>query len=170
MDSLTYAEVGATRDRPLPSGYHHLTYRTSLGRGGFASTAEDILSFRMHRELGVRIRSSAPRAAPGVDVACGLGLGPVRLWAPCRVIWVTETENEAGFGYGTLPGHPERGEESFVLSRDDGGQLWFTVTAFSRPAVWYARAAGPVVPVFQAGYARMLGRTLRRLRRRAGVA
>jgi uncharacterized protein (UPF0548 family) len=68
-----------------------------------------------------------------------------------------------GFGYGTLPGHPFRGEEGFVASRAPDGSVWFTVTSFSRPARWYGRAAGPILPVFQRQYARRLGRALTRL-------
>ncbi|MFJ1827742.1 DUF1990 family protein, partial [Streptomyces sp. NPDC088178] len=34
---------------------------------------------------------------------------------------------------------------------------------FSRPAAWYSRLAGPVVPVMQRWYARRLGTTLRRI-------
>jgi len=73
--------------------------------------------------------------------------------------------DEIGFGYGTLPGHPARGEESFVVHRDAAGEVWFTVTSFSRPARWFMAALGPVAPVLQGTYARLLGRTLRRLTR-----
>ncbi|MGW3659343.1 YndJ family transporter [Streptomyces sp. NPDC005151] len=37
------------------------------------------------------------------------------------------------------------------------------VLAFSRPARWYSRVAGPLVPVFQRWYARRLGTTLGRI-------
>ncbi|NEE35777.1 DUF1990 domain-containing protein, partial [Streptomyces sp. SID7982] len=66
-------------------------------------------------------------------------------------------------GYGTLAGHPERGEECFTVDLADDGTVWFTVLAFSRPASWYTRLAGPLVPVVQHWYARRLGRTLRRI-------
>jgi uncharacterized protein (UPF0548 family) len=163
VDDLTYAEVGATRAGPLPPGYRHLRYRTRLGRDDLADAGTAVLTFAMQRAAGVRIRSSAPMAALGVSVTSGLGIGPLRLWAPCRVVWVEQSEDRAGFAYGTLPGHPERGEESFLVSRDGAGDVWLAVTAFSLPASWYTRAAGPVVPVFQAGYARLCGRALRRV-------
>jgi uncharacterized protein (UPF0548 family) len=84
------------------------------------------------------------------------------------VTWSVDDERQAGFGYGTLPGHPERGEEAFLVERDDGGEVWFTVRAFSRPARWFTRAAGPAVVAFQHAYARRLGATLRRLCRQGG--
>lgn len=45
----------------------------------------------------------------------------------------------------------------------DDGTVWFTVLAFSRPAAWYTRLAGPLVPHVQLWYARRLGRALRRI-------
>jgi uncharacterized protein (UPF0548 family) len=155
---FTYAEVGATRHEPLPPGYHHLRYRTRVG-DDFAAAADAVLTYRMHRASGARIESSGERAAPGVRV--GVSLGPMR--APCEVIWAVDEPDRAGFGYGTLPGHPESGEESFLVERDSQGQVWFSVTAFSRPRAWYAKLAGPLVPIFQNLYARRLGATLRRL-------
>ena len=162
--TFTYAEVGATEyDEPLPVGYRHLRERTCLGDVPLAAAADAILGWRMHRAAGTRIEASAPRAAPGVDVTVGLGVGPLRINGPCRVIWTVDEADRAGFGYGTLPGHPERGEESFVAERGADGRVWFTVTAFSRPARWYTRAGGPVVVLLQHAYARRLGRALRRL-------
>ncbi len=70
--------------------------------------------------------------------------------------------DRAGFGYGTLPGHPEVGEEAFLVTRAGDG-VWFEVTAFSRPARWYIHAAGPAARAVQHAYAWWLGRTLRRL-------
>src|SRR3712207_7231330 len=59
-----------------------------------------------------------------------------------RVVYTVEEPDRAGFAYGTLPGHPERGEELFLLDRAPDGQLRLTISAFSRPATWLARAGG----------------------------
>jgi uncharacterized protein (UPF0548 family) len=161
--TFTYPEVGATRAGPLPAGYNHLRERTRLGTVSLAAAGEAILGWRMHRATGTRITASAPRAATGVDVTVGLGVGPMRINGPCRVVWTVEDGDRVGFGYGTLPGHPERGEESFVAERAADGEVWFTVTAFSRPALWYTRAGGPAVVLVQRAYARRLGRVLKKL-------
>lgn len=100
-----------------------------------------------------------------MSVVIGLGVGPLRLRAPCRIVWTREEERYAGWAYGTLPGHPESGEESFVVHLDDEGDVWLTVTAFSRPATAAARLAGPFGRVFQRSYARRCGAVLRRLSR-----
>jgi uncharacterized protein (UPF0548 family) len=156
--------VGATRGATLPAGYRHLRYRRYLGgRDAFEVGAEALLTWRMHRAAGVRIEASAERAAPGVIVRSGLGVGALRLVAPCEVVWSAEEPDRAGFGYGTLPGHPESGEESFVVTRDGNGRVWFTITAFSRPARWFTRAAGPGTALFQHLYARRCAATLRNI-------
>ena len=99
----------------------------------------------MHRATGVGIDHRADAAAPGVDVTVSLGL----LKAPCRVVWTLEEPRRAGWAYGTLPGHPECGEESFVVDRTGDGTVWLTITAFSRPAQVVragGRAGDPGVP------------------------
>ncbi|MEU5976275.1 DUF1990 domain-containing protein [Streptomyces sp. NPDC047315] len=163
--TLTYPQTGATRLGPLPDGYHHLHHTTRIGRGraAYERAADAVMTWRMHRRSGVRLRTPAPRAAPGARVAVSVGLGPVRLTAPCEIVWTVQDRRRTGFGYGTLTGHPECGEESFVVDIRDDGSVWFTVLAFSRPARWYTRLAGPLVPPFQRAYARRLGRTVRRL-------
>lgn len=166
MEGLSYPEVGATRTGELPVGYRHLRYRTPVGAGVFDRAAEAVLTWRMHRATGARITTDAPRAAPGVRLTVGLGLGPIRLSAPCQVVWTVREADRAGFGYGTRDGHPARGEESFVVERDADGQVWFTVTAFSVPARWSMRLAGPVGPLLQRAYAWRCGAALRRLTRR----
>lgn len=136
---FSYPEVGATREQALPDGYHHVTHRIRLDIP-FALAAETVLSWEMHRRCGLRPKASAPRAAEGVEVVCRFG----PLSVPCRVVWAVEGPKRAGFAYGTLPGHPECGEESFVVEVADDGSVWFEVRAFSRPGRWFTRLAGPL--------------------------
>ncbi|XVQ13347.1 DUF1990 family protein [Spirillospora sp. CA-255316] len=165
MRDFTYAEVGATRDADIPPGYRWLRVRVELGSGPevMRNAADALMEFWMHRALPARVRASAPRAEAGVAVELSLGAGPLRLSAPCRVVWAEDGECRAGWAYGTLPGHPASGEEAFVVHMDDAGDVWFTVTAFSRPASRVMRLAGPLAPVFQRAYARRCAAVLRRL-------
>ncbi|WP_431677750.1 DUF1990 family protein [Kitasatospora sp. KL5] len=164
--SFTYPEVGATAGTgPLPAGYHHLHHRTTVGRGpeDFAVAGQAVTTWLMHRAAGVRITADAPNATAGTRVTCTIGAGPVRVTAPCEVVWAVDEPRRAGFAYGTLAGHPECGEESFVVELAADGTVRFTVTAFSRPGTLLTRLAGPLVPLFQRLYARHCGRTLRRI-------
>ncbi|MFJ6986358.1 MULTISPECIES: DUF1990 domain-containing protein [unclassified Streptomyces] len=160
---FTYEDVGATREPGFcPPGFHRMQVRTRLGEGEavFRRAAEAVLTWELHRALGVGVETDADRAAPGVDVTLTLA-GMVK--APCRVVWTVEEYRRAGWAYGTLSGHPESGEESFVVDRTGDGTVWLTVSAFSRAAKWYARAGGPATRALQQAYARRCGVILRRL-------
>ena len=184
MSSPTYPEIGATLEIGAPPpGYRHLRYRTCLGTGAevFEAAAESVLTWRMHRAVGVGVvadsgsgsgpdSASAPgptpvpdRAEPGVRVSIRLGRGRLAVNAPCLVVGAVESATRRGFAYGTLPGHPECGEEAFLVELMPDSEVWFSVTAFSRPARWYTRSAAGLVPVFQHLYVRRCGRVLRAL-------
>ncbi|WP_030751417.1 DUF1990 domain-containing protein [Streptomyces sp. NRRL S-31] len=166
---FTYEPVGATRDDLAfcPPGFHPMFVRTRIGEGHevFRRAAEAVLTWEMHRALGVGIDATADRAAPGADVTVTLA-GVVK--APCRIVWTVEEPRRAGWAYGTLEGHPECGEEAFVVDRTGDGTVWLTVAAFSRPAKWYAKAGGAATRGLQHAYARRCGTVLRRLSARAG--
>ncbi len=163
---FTYIEVGTVLEAgPPPAGFRGLRIRTRIGDGAavFDAAARAVSEWRMHRAMGVVMDAEAPRAEPGARVVVGLGAGPLRLHAPCRVIADLAGERRRGFVYGTLAGHPESGEEAFLVDLEDDDSVWLTVIAFSRPAVWWTRLAGPVVPLMQRSYARRCGAVLRRL-------
>jgi uncharacterized protein (UPF0548 family) len=167
MDGFTYREVGATQDPGSlpPPGYRLLRCRVRLGAGPevLAAAGQAVLGWRMHRGAGLAVDAGAPEAARGVRVVIGLGVGRWRLRAPCEVVWTVREEHRTGFAYGTLAGHPERGEESFVVERDPDGSVWLSVIAFSRAGSWYVRAAGPLGRLSQGAMARWYGHSLRRV-------
>ena len=100
------------------------------------------MAWRVQERSGLHVRASDARAQAGSVVQMTLGVGTVGVRIPCRVVQVIEEPDRAGFAYGTLPGHPESGEESFVVERRPDGSLTFTITAYSRPATRLARWAG----------------------------
>ncbi len=107
------------------------------------------MTFELQRRTGQRPRPTAPRVAVGVEVTGRLGIGRLVLRLPCQVVWVVEEADRIGFGYGTMAGHPESGEEAFVVSRDRYGGVWLEIVAFSRPQRWFVRLAGPVGVLLQ---------------------
>ncbi|MGI5194722.1 DUF1990 family protein [Streptomyces sp. CA-288835] len=159
---FTYDDVGATRENRTPPGYHPLHVRTRIGEGRkvFEASSQAVLTWELHRAMGVGITTEAPKAAPGVELTVTLA-GLIK--APCRIVWTVEEPRQAGWAYGTLPGHPESGEEAFLVEMTGDGTVWLTVRAFSRAAKWYARAGGPATRGLQHAYARRCGAVLRRL-------
>jgi uncharacterized protein (UPF0548 family) len=149
LGDLTYREVGATAG-VLPDGYHHIRRRLVLGSGRerFAHAAEALMGWEMHRRAGLTVDTSSPRVTTGAEVVLGWGVGPARLRAPCRVVLTVDEPSARGFAYGTLAGHPESGEESFVV-RLDGDIVRLDIVAFSRPARWYSRLGAPVSRLVQ---------------------
>lgn len=146
-EDLTYARP--VDPAGVPTGFHHFSRSVTLRRTDLDGAAADLLGWRVHESAGLKVAASAAVAAPGAVVLMRLGAGPVALRIPCRVLDVVEEPDRRGFVYGTLPGHPECGEESFVLERRADGTIGFTVSAFSRPATLLARAGGPVSRAMQ---------------------
>ena len=145
---FTYGPVGGTQATSMPGGYHHLDRSYDLGRGEevFTHAAETLMTWRMHTGAGLRVLADDERVRVGGVVRCTLGPLPI----PCRVVWVVDEPQQQGFGYGTLPGHPELGEESFVVRREPGTDLVrLHVRAYSRPGITLTRVAGPLNRVAQ---------------------
>jgi uncharacterized protein (UPF0548 family) len=65
------------------------------------------------------------------------------------VIYVVDEDDRWGFAYGTLPHHVERGEESFIVSKDKDDNVTFTVESLSRPAAVLARLGSPIARAIQ---------------------
>jgi uncharacterized protein (UPF0548 family) len=148
---LTYAEVGASQAGPLPPGYEHLTRMAVVGSGraAFERAAAAVLDWGAQRGVGLRVRASGPASAVGTVVVLTAGLPRLGYDIPCRVVWAQTSGAEQGFGYGTLPGHPESGEECFLVRMDDDGEVTFTTRVFSRLATPVARLGGPVSRLVQ---------------------
>ncbi|ACL38671.1 conserved hypothetical protein [Pseudarthrobacter chlorophenolicus A6] len=154
--SLNYPGIGSTRQGTTPAGYASVLEEVRLGSGQplFRRVADGILGWELQRRAGLRVRADSPRAVAGARVVSGFGVGPFRLNAPCEVVWVQEPAAEgqpqsAGFGYGTLPGHPARGEESFEAVIDAAGEVFLRVRAFSKPANWFYATGGLVTRAAQ---------------------
>ncbi|MGN6612385.1 MAG: DUF1990 family protein [Angustibacter sp.] len=140
---LTYPQAGASLAVELPPGYHHLERSRVLGRGrGVWNVAvADLLAWQVQARAGLRVRAASD-VVEGAVVELSAGLGPLAVRAPCRVVRVVHGDDVAGFAYGTLPGHPESGEESFVVRLGDDGRVTFTVRAFAVETTLPARASG----------------------------
>ena len=92
------------------------------------------------------LEASSEVAAVGSEVM--VGLGPLR--APCRVVYVIDEPDRRGFAYGTLPGHPESGEELFAVRYDPATEdVLAEVVAFSRHGTWWSRLGSPVTALAQ---------------------
>jgi uncharacterized protein (UPF0548 family) len=147
---LTYREVGTTAGN-LPAGYHQFTRSLPAGYGHelFVAAGDAVRQWQVQLGAGLQVSASSPTAVAGTVLLLGLGIGSLRLRAPCRVVYAVDEPRRRGFAYGTLAGHPESGEEAFMIEHHDDDSVSFTITAFSRPATRRARIAGPLGAVVQ---------------------
>jgi uncharacterized protein (UPF0548 family) len=145
---FTYPDVGATAAQSLPAGYGHLSVTAQIGSGRkrFEEAADAVMRWGMQRGAGVKVQPSSEVIAVSTVVLVKIAF----LRAPCRVVYVIDEPDVRGFAYGTLPGHPESGEERFAVRYDPNtSAVHAEVVAFSRPATWWSKAGGPLVPVAQ---------------------
>lgn len=90
--------------------------------------------------------SVTPPDPPAVGATVVVATRQAGLWvlAPCRVVEVFDSERRAGFTYATLPGHPERGVESFTVTRADDEVVRFEIDVVFEPATLLAKLSGPI--------------------------
>ncbi|MFL4476396.1 DUF1990 family protein [Paeniglutamicibacter sp. MACA_103] len=151
LNDLSYPGPGITGSVPVPAGYRTLRVRERVGQGAaaFEALAAGIMAWKLHEVAGLRVRADTPGVQLASRVRLSVGLGPVRLQAPCRVVRLIESENRRGFAYGTLAGHPESGEESFAAVLEPDGSVYLELMAVSRPSGGLYRLAAPVTDAAQ---------------------
>jgi uncharacterized protein (UPF0548 family) len=160
---FTYADVGATRfDNPAaPRGFTLDHNRVQLGNGSkvYERAVEALKQWRQFGLGWVTVVPSGVKLEKDAVVAvkaraCGT-------WSlnACRVVYVIDEHGpmirRAGFAYGTLPDHVERGEERFLIEWDStDDSVWYDILAFSRPRHPLVRASFPVARMLQKRFAR----------------
>jgi uncharacterized protein (UPF0548 family) len=115
----------------------------------FDAASDGLRRWVAHRGAGLRVAPADAPIAAGVSVVVGITLPVLTVVAPCRIVWTVNEADRFGFAYGTLAGHPESGEESFVVAQTATG-IRFEVTAVSRPAGMVARIGVPSLERFSA--------------------
>jgi uncharacterized protein (UPF0548 family) len=157
---FSYGEVGASREGALPKGYVVDRYRVKLGEGpGAYERAKEAL--RDWRQFALDWVRLLPPAAPiEVGTTVGVLARHYGFWSlnAARIVYLEEEAGEAerfGFGYGTLPGHGQRGEERFSVEwRRDDDSVHYDVLAFSRPGHPLAWLGYPFSRALQRRFAR----------------
>lgn len=148
---LSYADVGATAGE-LPAGYHTVDRAVTVGEGpeAFDMAKEGIRAWVPQHHAGIALMPPAPPLEEGQSLVLAFRQFPFHVTAACRVVYVVDESDRFGFGYGTLPHHPEEGEEAFLVERDAGGAVRFHIRAFSRPAHLFTKLGSPVGRAVQA--------------------
>ena len=150
--ALTYDAVGGTLRDATPSGYRSEQVERILGHGPerFAEAKAALKDWRPHRGAGLLLAADGP-IAEGTTVALAAPLPVGFAVAACRIVAVVDEPHRWGFAYGTLPVHPESGEELFVVERrpDEGDVVVFRIAVFWRPHELLTRLGAPVARILQ---------------------
>jgi uncharacterized protein (UPF0548 family) len=85
---------------------------------------------------------------PDATFAVVIRTGFLYVTAVGRVVYIIDEPGRYAFAYGTLSAHPERGEEAFAITREDG-RVRFEIVAFSRPRHLLARIGAPLTRLLQ---------------------
>lgn len=142
-EDVTYAEIGLTRAASLPDGYYHdrRTLLVGHGEGTWDRAREAVRLWAAHAHAQIRITPANAPVTEGTTLIASRSVGPLVVAAPCRVVYGTDETARFGFAYGTLPGHPEKGEEAFHVVLHEDGTVTAEIAAFSRPDDLLTRAA-----------------------------
>lgn len=164
---VNYDAPGSTRQATPPEGYRFDVNRVRLGEGDavFEAARQAVCRWTMFdigwAELFVLDsdgQAFAVREPVEGQTVTALFRLPLVWWlTPCRVVYTIDDQangRQFGFAYGTLPGHPMRGEEQFLVQMDDRGVCWYSITAFSRTRHLLPRMGYPVVRRMQKRFVR----------------
>lgn len=145
---VSYSHVGSTLGSP---GRPLKRAQLDIGHGP-AAFERAIAGLRMwvpQRGIGARVHPPDAPIAEGTTVIVVLALGPFTVLAPDRIVRVIDEPGCFAFSYGTLAGHAERGEETFLLELLEDGTVRFTLIVDAVPATVAARLAAPAVKLAQ---------------------
>ena len=120
LATLALADGRAPHEVGIDTSWTITDHAAALGQGPgcLAAASTRLLTWRAHAHAGVRVNREGLREET----------------TPTRTVLV----------YGTLPGHVECGEEAFIVSMAENGQVSGRCVAFSRHAWWLARLGAPV--------------------------
>lgn len=113
-----------------------------VGESTFIAASSRLRTWEAHRYAGLRV--DEPEPVPGLLVSPQLRVLTLELTAPCLVIEVVDEPREYAFVYGTVPGHPEQGEQTFRVWLREDGLVKGCVASFSRGALPLTRLAAPI--------------------------
>lgn len=162
-ESFSYPSVGDSLFEMCPPGFTWDQHRVELGAGEatFQRACEAIREWQMMPTPMTKVYWPVEPQV-GSEVVIGFNFGPIRTLNPCRIVYVVDDVvagcRRFGFGYGTLPGHAEAGEERFMVSHDlESDIVQYDLCSFSRPKHLLARWAFPLARLLQAKFRRKSG-------------
>lgn len=166
---LSYAPAGMTEVSKVPPGMQAMNDSVLLGYGPacFARSRAALMAWQTHRLKWLSLQADGPPRV-GQTVLLEAFFGPLTWVFGCRVVAVTDSPAVYAYTYGTLPGHPECGEERFRVDFHADQRVTFSLRAYSRPAGPLMRVAQPLATLAQRAGSKAYLRNMRRSTRTSG--
>jgi uncharacterized protein (UPF0548 family) len=129
------------------------------GEAAFNKAVEALRSWKMF-DLGW-VSLCWPEAEIKVGTTVAALASHFGFWSlhPARIVFLVDDDDarmrRSGFAYGTLQGHGEKGEETFIiewLHADDS--VWYDLRSFSRPGQSLTSLGYPIARMLQKRFAR----------------
>ncbi len=147
---FSYPAVGATASQ-TPAGFVVDHTRIKLGEGEpvFQAAKAALEQWRQF-DLGW-LEAWPPDTPIQAGKVVAIMAHAIGLWwlNACKIIYVVDESgpiSRFGLAYGTLPDHPAKGEERFLIEWDQADDsVWYDILAFSRPNHWLTWLGYPVV-------------------------
>jgi uncharacterized protein (UPF0548 family) len=119
---------------PSDSRYSRSEVSAVIGNGDavWERAVRDVLRWRVKTASGFAVDRAGP-VSRGDHVTVTARLFGVTIVEPVEVVAVVEESDRVGFAYRTMPGHPVRGEEAFIVHRR-GDEVRLTVRSLTRAA------------------------------------
>lgn len=156
----TYADVGSSVEHTRGERRAIL----GVGHAAFERATAQVMRWEVKTRAGfhvIRVGRDGAFTSDAVvrEGECGvIKLGPLR--ETVRVVRVVEKPRLRGFAYGTLPEHPLRGEEAFLIQWRDDDTVELVIRAFSRPNGWVWWLLSPFVAIARQVFLRRYLRVL----------
>ncbi|MBM80531.1 MAG: hypothetical protein CMJ78_08050 [Planctomycetaceae bacterium] len=170
LTAQTRTKLTYPNTKEPPRGFVVDVFQLELGQGevAFAAASQAIREWRMFPAEMVEIFPPQPIIEVGSQVLVLYQLLPNRFCTinPARIIDVIDQEigdrQQFGFTYGTLPGHMERGQETFLVEWNrETNVVTYRIDVFSRPAQWIVWLGYPYARRQQARFRQLSGNTMR---------
>lgn len=148
-DELTYNKYNLQR-------FDHDKNQILLGSGNeiWAAAKQAMKQWAMFPDGWAQIYYQNPIFKKGDIVVMNARAFGIWWLNAARILTVLDDENHYGFAYGTLPNHVEMGEELFQISMNEHGEVYYSITAFSKPRFWALRWTYPLSRYFQKKFVR----------------
>jgi uncharacterized protein (UPF0548 family) len=148
--AFTYANVGATRRGAAIPGFTTDTYQVHVGRGQavFQAAKRMLEGWHVHQARGLQLCTDGQNLEPQQTVVLVARVLFVNVMCACRVTYIIDEARAFGFAYGTLPAHPECGEERFLVEWLENNEVRFSLFSFSKPSsllFWLGYPVGRLV-------------------------